>query len=622
MNSLLTIGASAVRAYQGALATVSSNIANAGVEGYARRDATLATGPLTGQGWPLLRAKSLGSGVFVDGVRRAYDQFLTADARTAGGQVAQYAIRDTWQTRLQNALGPNDTNVGTSLTAFFNAAQEVSTSPESTAARSQFLSQSDQLAAHFRRTAAALDDVGTGIKQDMAATTAKANALLTALFDVNQAIRRAAPASDLKAGLSDQRDKLLGDLSSIVGISIVEKNTGTVDVRLGDETGPLLLDLSEASSLSVEASNGQAQLFIVRNGTRMETALPTTGEIAGLTSAYHQTHVEQTRLDGLAQSVAGSLNAQHVAGTDWQGQRGQPLFDMTGVDVVAAAANRGQLVAQAQLGAGATATGDYRARYDAVTTQWTLQRADASAAISGASPLVLDGMSITLGGTPLDGDQVTITISTAARHMRAVISDPARVAAAAPWQASKVLTNTGTAQPSVAADGSTALPAASLYRFTVSAPGMVDIYDAASNTVLASVAYVDGEKIGGNGFSFTLSGTASVGDSFTVKPTPAASRDNDNMRELVRLRLPESQGFEQKFQAQRTRVAQSVQDIRLRREVADVTNTEATKARDAGSAVNLDEEAANLVRFQQAYQASARILTVAQDIFDSILQVT
>jgi flagellar hook-associated protein 1 len=151
---------------------------------------------------------------------------------------------------------------------------------------------------------------------------------------------------------------------------------------------------------------------------------------------------------------------------------------------------------------------------------------------------------------------------------------------------------------------------------------MVDIYDAASNTVLASVAYVDGEKIGGNGFSFTLSGTASVGDSFTVKPTPAASRDNDNMRELVRLRLPESQGFEQKFQAQRTRVAQSVQDIRLRREVADVTNTEAIKARDAGSAVNLDEEAANLVRFQQAYQASARILTVAQDIFDSILQAT
>jgi flagellar hook-associated protein 1 len=622
MNSLLTIGASAVRAYQGALATVSSNIANAGVEGYSRRDAALVTGPLTGQAWPLLHSKSSGSGVFMDGVHRAYDRFLTADARTAGTQAAQFALSETWQTRLQNAVGPNDNNVGTSLTAFFNAAQEVAAAPDSTAARTQFLGQADQLAAQFRRTAISIDDVSVGIKEDLAATAVQANGLLKGLFDVNQSIRRASPGSDLQAGLKDQRDVLLGKMSKIAGINVTEKNTGTVDIRLGSKHGPLLLDLSEASSLSFEAVGGDTGIFVIRNGVRVETASATNGEIAGLASSLRQAHAAQAKLDSLAENFTASINLQHKAGTDLRGNAGQALYAMTGLDVANAANNRGTVVAEARLGISAVPAASYTARYNSASAQWTLNRSDNSATITGTSPLQLDGMTLTLGGSPRDGDQVVIVAGFSARHMQVLTADPAQVAAAAPWQANAALANTGMAQATVSADSSNAFPLAAGYRFTVSAPGMADVFDATTNMLLTTVGYTDTQPIAGTGFSLTLSGTANTGDSFTVRPTRAASRNNDNMQDIIRLRAPEAQGFEQKFQAQRTGVSQDLQDIRLRRSAADIIKTESERARDGRSAVNLDEEAADLVRFQQAYQASARILTVAQDIFESILQAT
>jgi flagellar hook-associated protein 1 len=622
MNSLLAIGSSAVRAYQGALATVSSNIANAGVEGYARREAILATGPVAGQGWPLMRPQSVGTGVSVEGVRRAYDEFLAADARAASAQLAQFDVSQTWSTRLQTAFGSNDNNIATSLTAFFNAATEVSATPDSTAARLQFLDQARGLASGFRATALAIDDVSSGVTQDIAAATTQANALLSSLYDINHAMRRAAPGSDLLAGLTDRRDTLLNDLSRIASIHVTEQTMGTIEVRLGDKSGPLLMDLAEASALATEAENGDVRTFVVRQGQRTQTFAARTGTLAGLSDSFQTVFVEHKRLDELAQNFVRAVNAQHQSGTDWRGMPGVVLFSITGPDLVMGPGNRGQIVAEVQLAGAATPVAGYVATYQASNSQWTFARADNSASVSGTSPLVLDGVTLTVGGTPRDGDALSLQVSASARHLATQIDDPQSVAAAPFWQTTRALANSGTAVASVTRDMSVGVPLASAYRFTVVAPGIVDVSDASSNIVLAQIPYNDGQSIAGNGFSLTLSAGAQVGDSFTVQQTPASSRSNDNMQALARLRLPEAQGFEQTAAAQRTRVSQHVQAARLGRSGAETLEADSIRARDAVTGVNLDEEAADLVRLQQAYQASARILSTAQTIFDSLLNAT
>src|SRR6476659_1491491 len=213
MSDLLNIGASSVRAYSKALQTVGDNIANANTQGYVRRDINLTEAP-SGVNGLLYTGTVLPNGVRVTGVTRATDQWLVADARTAGSESGQASARLNSLSSVERALNDGGAGVGKALTAAFNALDALAADPSNTTLRQSFLSSVDDVAATFRRTAGALDQVSTAIGQSASLGVDAVNGDVAALARVNDGLLRARDGSTSQAQLMDERDKLLDRIST------------------------------------------------------------------------------------------------------------------------------------------------------------------------------------------------------------------------------------------------------------------------------------------------------------------------------------------------------------------------------------------------------------------------
>lgn len=189
---------------------------------------------------------------------------------------------------------------------------------------------------------------------------------------------------------------------------------------------------------------------------------------------------------------------------------------------------------------------------------------------------------------------------------------PRQIAAARPWTVSAAGSNTGggmlAAQTNGAPLGST--------RITISG-GVLTATDPVTNSVIGTAAYTPGAPVTLAGLDITVSGAPANGDSFTVSATRPGSRDNGNLDLLASLRR--SGAFEE---TSNELISSNASALSAKRQVADAQGAileGATAARDAVTGVNLDQEAVDLMKFQQAYQASSRIIQVSREIFQSIL---
>lgn len=628
MSDLLGLGASGVRAYQTALDIVGENIANANVPGYARRTAVVAENPSAGGGFPLTRQTAAGSGVNVSGIARAYDAFLTSDARTASGDYTRAQTRQYWLSEIESFLNTGSQGLSGRLTSFYNTAQDVASDPTSLSARDAFLSAAGEVAAQFRSLAQSFDATRTGIKQDVDQTVDRINDLTSALSTLNSTIRRTADGTSASASLEDERDRLLNELASLTKIDVTTRGDGTVDVRLDNSTGPMLLDQMGAKLLGATEANGKIRLTLDPFGNSGTIPVPGSGVLAGLSDAYTQNSNSAAAIDTLAQQFITSVNAAHRQGVDLNGIAGGDLFAASSLVATPSRTNTGQATLDMQVTDETLVfAGGYELWYDGGTSQWTLSRADGSASITGSGTLDLDGIHLELGGAPKGGDWFQIEGVSGAAGMRVLIEDGADVAAAAPWAANISAANQGTGTVSVRSNPASAtIPAPVPTSFTVrmGAGSTYEIIDTADTgvppTVLASGAYVPGAWIPVNGFDVQLSGTIAEGDSFVVAPTAAGMADNANMLRMVDTRLG-NPGFEGRFAREVTRVATNLNDTKALASATLAVRDKALEARDAASAVNLDEEAADLIRFQQAYQASAKIIAAAREIFQTIIDI-
>lgn len=628
MSDLLGLGASGVRAYQTALDIVGENIANANVPGYARRTAVVTENPSAGGGFPLIRQTTAGSGVNVSGVARAYDAFLTNDARTASGDYARAQTRQYWLSEIESFLNTDAQGLSGRLTAFFNAAQDVASDPTSLSARDTFLSSAGEVAAQFRSLAQSFDATRTGIKQDVDQTVDRINDLTSALSTLNGTIRRTAGGTSASASLEDERDRLLNELSTLTKIDVATRADGTVDVRLDNSNGPMLLDQMGAKLLGATEANGKIRLTLDPFGSSGTIPMPGSGVLAGLSDAYTQNSNSMAAIDALAQQFVTSVNDAHRQGVDLNGVGGGDLLAASSLVATPSRTNTGQATLDLQVtDESLVFAGGYELWYDGGTSQWTLSRTDGSATITGSGSLDLDGIHLELGGAPKNGDWFQIAGVSGAAGMRVLIENGAEVAAAAPWAADMSAANQGTGTVSVRSNPAAAtIPAPVPTSFTVrmGAGSTYEIIDTADTgippTVLASGAYVPGAWIPVNGFDVQLSGAVAEGDSFVVAPTAAGMADNANILRMVDTRLG-NPGFEGRFAREVTRVAANLNDTKALASATLAVRDKALETRDAASAVNLDEEAADLIRFQQAYQASAKIIAAAREIFQTILDI-
>jgi flagellar hook-associated protein 1 len=623
MADMLGTGLSSLRALQRALDTTAHNIANVSTEGYTRQRVEFATRrpQAYGSNW-------IGSGVDAVAVRRVYDQFLSQQARTSSGTLARLDAFAAQAERLDNLLGDSSNGLNASLQSFTDAISEVSSTPSSISARQVLLAEGNALVERLKGYDTRLREMSADVDSRLVGEAGEINVLAQGIARLNGDIATSIqqtghPPNDLL----DQRDALIDQLSSKVGVSVVAEGESTINVFIG--TGQPLVLGTTASQITtakdpLDAERVQLALQ-TPSGTVDISRSVSGGELGGLLDWRKQMlDPARNELGRISLAVASQVNAQHREGMDLTGALGGNFFNVGAVGVVPATTNTTSATATAtRVNLGALTTNDYVVTRTG--TGYTVRRQDTGASVAftgtgtGVDPLLFDGMSVVVGAGVASGDQFVIhPTRDAIQGFGVAITDPARIAAAAALRTAAAGANTGTgtiSQAEVLTPGGTTL-------------NPVDIVFTSATTYSvnggADQTFTAGGNIDVNGWRLQISGTPATGDTFTVRTNAGAVGDNRNAFALADAmkagvieggtvsvasaveRLTGSLGLQ-------TRAAQMSRDAEASVNASDLA------ARDAISGVNLDEEAANMLRYQQAYQAAAQIIAAAGEMFDTLI---
>lgn len=651
-TSLLTLGTRAMTANQAALATIGHNISNANTEGYSRQRVEFATagGQFTGVGF-------FGRGVDVASVTRSHDAFLTREAISTRSVAAGDEARSRQLEMLESVFPTGDKGFGQAAGALLNAFVDVANKPDDLSARQVVLSRADELASRFRAASEQLQELQTGVSQDLENSVDAVNSLARQIAAVNQQIAESQGSLQPPNDLLDQRDQLIGKMAQYVQLTTVAADDGSVNVYIAG--GQRIVLGNEAGELQLQPDMfdpNRSQVALVEGSTTR--VLPEdsfgSGSLAGLMRFQVEDLVDARNLLGqLATAVATRLNEQQALGLDLRQPAGSgaPLFQLGAPTVLPASTN--QTDASGVFLAAPTITivdatrvqaSDYELRADpgGAAGVYQLTRLSDGQVSSVGDGDEVDGMRIDIGSpAPAALDRFRLQpVGGAITDMASVLDDPRGIAAASPVTATLGSGNTGTASVGALAvtDPAHDNSLSASIAFT-SADGDFDweLRDASNNvTSSGSGTWTAGQPITLNGFELKLNGVPADGDTITVGKTSFPAANNGNALAMVALRDAAMVGLRSNpdgstyaGESITDAYASAIADIGVRvqgassaagisRSVADA----AEKLRADKAGVNLDEEAARLIQFQQAYQAAAKVLQVAQSIFDTMLSAT
>lgn len=622
---MLNVALSGLRAFQTALDTTSHNIANSGTPGYSRQRVDLATQRPGGTAGLII-----GSGVAISGVNRTTDALLALQMRRASSTFSSLDAYTSKAGELNNLFANSQTGLTASLQKFSNALQGVASTPSSVSTRQVLLAEANGLVTRLQAYESRLDDLDAQINDQLRAEVASINSIARNIAELNQQIARASGGGGSPNDLLDARDRQLADLAARVEISAVKQDDGSLNVFIG--TGQPLVLGANVSEIVTRQDDFQPQRLslAIRSpaGTIDISSSLTGGAIGGLMD-FRRDLLDPARneLGRIAVALADATNQQHRSGQDLYGDLGGDFFGVGPVQVLRSSANGGSAVLTAtRTDVGALTADDYLMRYDG--SSWTVQRASTGEPVAytlNAGALQFDGISVAVSGAANAGDQFMVRPTGGAIDGLAVrITDPSRVAAAAPIRSAAGTGNTGTATISsgeVLDAANPALRSGVTIQFT--GPGTWEALDS-TNTVIASGAYVPGGDIDVNGWRVQIDGAAATGDTFTVTSNVGGVGDNRNALQLAAV-LSEGvlgNGTES-LDAAASRIVGSIgvttNGANASLEAHRIIYDDSVAALDGVAGVNLDEEAANLLRYQQAYQAVAQTIRVAQTIFDTII---
>jgi flagellar hook-associated protein 1 len=328
MSDLLGIGTSAIGAYRTALNAIGQNVANSETPGYARRDVRLrdATASTTS---PIYNEAILFGGVRAGSITRAWDNFRAADSRYTASTAGRTEGRKTWLTAVETALNDGPSGVGQTMGKFFNAGVTLGSEPGDTLGRRSMLMALEDTAGSFRTTAESLARVSGGLGDTASLETDRLNQDLSTLAKINTQLRQAAPDGSTRAGLEDDRDRLLDSVAERVGIEVSYKANGTATVTLANSGGSVLVDERGAKLMQLaKADDGRLSFSLIGDGEVTPLAL-SAGKLSGLAEAAAVTADRRSALDALAADFAASVNSWSAAGRTPAGTAGGPLLEVT-----------------------------------------------------------------------------------------------------------------------------------------------------------------------------------------------------------------------------------------------------------------------------------------------------
>ena len=639
-STLMSVGMRAMAANFAALQTAGHNIANANVEGYSRQQVELATaqGQYTGAGF-------FGRGVDVETVTRSHNAFLTREAGAASSQSGADAARLAQLDRLEAVFPTGESGLGYAAGEFLNAMVDLASRPQDSATRQVVLARANDVASRFSAAAAQLDGLQTGVSQDLQNGVAAVNGLAQRIAQVNGSIAQTQGSGQPPNDLLDQRDQLIAELSAYLQVTTIAADDGTLGVFMaGGQRLVLGLQASSLRLLPDAFDVSRSALGVVEGGTvrPLTAGVVGSGSLGGLLRFQNEDLVAaRNQLGQMATALSAAVNARQALGLDLRTPAGSggPLLAVGTPLALPASTNArngaGNFIATVSLAvADATAlqASEYGLRTDSATAgRYLLTRLFDGLERSIASGDTVDGFTVTVGApAPTATERFLLQpLTRAASPMRSVLSDPRGLAAASPLEAVRDIANAGTARvASLAVVDASVNPQHTASIDFTDANGSYSwtLRDRSSNALVSSGtgSWSAGTPIALNGFELRLDGVPAAGDTFSVAGTSSPQASNGNALAMAALRDAALVGGRSMTDAYASLIAGVGVKVQSARASADISEGVAASARtrQAGEAgVNLDEEAARLLQFQQSYQAAAKILQVAQSLFDTLLDV-
>ncbi|OUR72929.1 flagellar hook-associated protein FlgK [Methylophaga sp. 41_12_T18] len=558
--SLLNIGVSALTTTQASLATTSHNISNVNTEGYSRQRVDQVTYTPNFQG-----THYIGSGVTVGGVERIFNEFLATQVRTYTSQESQQDTFLTFASQVDDLMGSENLGLNSGMESFFNAVHEVSNDPTSISARQVLLTEAELLANRFNTLDQQLEGFDKQVDNLLSTAVKDVNTLSRGIAELNEAIIAGTSSSGaVPNDLMDRRDQLINELSKYLSVSTLPEDSGAINVFVG--TGQALvvgtsqIDLHEI----VDTSTNPNRISIGYGSSQADISAQLTGGSIGGAFQVRADVIDasRTELDSLALGIATNMNTQH--------QRG----------------------------------------------------------------LTLDG---TVGGEFFSIPTLPTTVD--AGNISLALSDPRDIAVAFPMGVTNSSASTGTAQIDIASIDTTTFPitlpysapitltfnnATNQYTVTRGADSNTFAYNPAVDSgATIDLATVTAAWAAPVEMSLTVSGVPGNGDVTTLSAS-AAIGDNRNALAMADLQTAKllnagTQSFADSYGVLVANVATRTHQADVGQQTQQGLLDQVELRYESTSGVNLDEEAANLIRYQQAYQAASQIITVSNTIFNALI---
>ncbi len=671
MADLLEIGTSGLLASQAGIATAGHNIANANVEGYSRQEAIYASQiPQRGAGG------FIGSGVITSEIRRVSDSFLANQLRADTEQYAKFETFVGFVSQLEALLANESAGLASGLQGFFASLQAASDDPASITARQQILGEASNLQNRFNTLYNKIESQTLSINEQIGTAVQQINGIAEGIAELNQKITLAkgqaggAEPNDLL----DTRDILLNQLSELIAVSTSTQDGDTINVFVGK--GQSLVLGGQATRINAVPSSTRAgEVDLEVGGTDISTGLDG-GTLGALLTIRQQVLAPtQNTLGQLAIGLADSVNKQQQLGTD--------LFDRLGLNLFADINEKTTTIARALPSrendrdsngilsvtindVSKLRSEDYVLEFIGPTAQdfslaveSTGERV-ASGVFGGSLPdsFFTDlGFNVTLeSGSFTIGDKVVIQPTRkGAQDFALQIERPEGLALGQPVRTSTVVHNTGTGSISSGSmiavrttDNTALLPTFAtaeeispplLVRFT--SPTSYSIFDNSNPNAPTDLVppqrnlnFVPGTEnelfptdpleLGFRGYQVAINGAPLAGDEFNIDFNSSGVGDNRNALEMVSLQVESllnrgSNSLTNLYSSLVQDIASQVGQAKIDRDAAESLRVQTQNSLNSITGVNLDEEAARLIQLEQAYNASAQVISVGRQLFDTLL---
>jgi flagellar hook-associated protein 1 FlgK len=663
-TGIFSIGVSGLSAAQLGLLATEHNVVNANTPGYTRQATVQATNVAINTG-----AGSIGQGVHVQTVKRMYDQFLSGQVNSAQSQVSELDSYYAQISQIDIMLADPEAGLSPSLQDFFSGVQQVASNPSLLPARQSMIASAQTLATRFHNIDSRLSELKAQVNDRIANAVTEINTFAAQIADINQRIvvsegSYGQPANDLL----DQRDLLVSELGKLIKVSTSTNTDGSYNVYIG--SGQQLVVGARFTELTATASTADPSRIVVGLKTASGTleypeSLITGGELGGLVDFRRDSlDLVINELGRVATSLALTFNAQHGLGQDLHGRiEGDTgfvgdFFTISDPKVISHAYNTGagNLTASFMAPVAPTApdysgnfyteltTSDYRVQFGAAGAYSITRLGDNQvvASGSGVGVVTFDGVSLNISAVGNDGDKFVIQpVSEVARNIGVdtrITADPRLVAAAAPVRVSPGVTNTGSMSISQGVVGVGYSVPASPLTLTATATTLngvggtwTAVYsNGSTSTSTGNIPLTSGtetlSKVVFSGMSFDVKGTPAVGDQFVVQRNTSGVQDGRNAVLFAKLQTQNtvSDGTATFQSAYARLVADNgirAREAKVQLDAQSAIRDQAVATRESLSGVNLDEEAANMLKYQQAYQAASKILEIGNKMFDTILSL-